>query len=190
MEDREEIINQIGSNSQIHKEQSGGELSVAVPGPDLGELSHELAYHKYLLNNDHIRNFLSRLSIPEYLAMHMIKDTEQAAGCDSDRTYLKDIAERMHRTIRQTSVMVKALQERGFLLWSHDGDGSEGTYVTITELGKEMLATEENAIREYYGRVIENYGRGNLMQLLQLMKQLGISFSEEFLRMGVPAGES
>lgn len=190
MEDREKIINQIGSNTQVHKEQSGGELSVAVPGPDLGELSHELAYHKYLLNNDHIRNFLSKLSIPEYLAMHMIKDTEQAAGCDSDRTYLKDIAERMHRTIRQTSVMVKALQERGFLLWSHDGDGSEGTYVTITELGKEMLATEENAIREYYGRVIENYGRGNLMQLLQLMKQLEISMSEEFERMGVPAVES
>ena len=53
-----------------------------------------------------------------------------------------------------------------------------------------MLATEENAIREYYGRVIENYGRGNLMQLLQLMKQLEISMSEEFERMGVPAVES
>lgn len=189
MGDREKNNNVYGKFSQIHKEQEGEQLSVAIPQPDLGELSHELAYRKYLLNNDHIRNFMRRLSVPEYLAMHMIKDTEQAEGSPG-RTYLKDIADRMHRTIRQTSAMVKTLQERGLLLWSHDGDGSEGTYVTITESGKEMLAKEESAIKEYYGRVIENYGRDNLMQLLQLMKQLEMSMSEEFERMGVAAVES
>ena len=32
---------------------------------DIGKLSHELTYHKYLLNNDKIRSFFQKLSIPE-----------------------------------------------------------------------------------------------------------------------------
>ena len=100
--------------------------------PDIGKLSHELTYHKYLLNNDKIRSFFQKLSIPEYLAMHMIKESEQADDIYAGRTYLKDISDQMQRPMRQISRMVKTLQERGFLAWSHDGDGSEGKYVTIT----------------------------------------------------------
>lgn len=146
---------------------------------DIAKLSHELTYHKYLMNNDHIRNFFQKLSRPEYLAMHMIKEAEQSNDIYSGRTYLKDIADRMQRSVRQTSRMIKALQERGLLAWSHDGDGSEGTYVTITEAGKKMLREEEEAQREYYSRVIKNYGRENLIQLLRLMKQLETVMSSE-----------
>ena len=185
MENRVENIN---TNSKLPEDRSETG-SVEIVNSDLGELSHELTYHKYLLNNDHIRSFLRKLSVPEYLALRIIKDIEQE-GDITGRTYLKDIAEKMHRTIRQTSAMVKALQERGFLTWSHDGDGSEGTYVTITKAGREMLAQEESAIKNYYGRVIENFGKDNLLQLLQLMKQLEESVSEEFIKTGVAEIES
>ena len=151
-----------------------------IAEPDIGRLSHELTYHKYLLNNDKIRSFLQKLSIPEYLAMHIIKESEQTDRIYAGRTYLKDIADQMQRSIRQTSRMVKALQERGLVSWSHDGDGSEGTYVTITEEGSRMLAEEEAALKKYYGKVITSYGRENLIHLLQLMKQLETVMSTEF----------
>ncbi len=151
--------------------------------PDIGKLSHELTYHKYLLNNDKIRSFFQKLSIPEYLAMHMIKESEQADDIYAGRTYLKDISDQMQRPMRQISRMVKTLQERGFLAWSHDGDGSEGTYVTITEAGKKMLEEEEAALKKYYGKVITSYGRDNLIQLLQLMKQLETVMGKEFEEM-------
>lgn len=79
--------------------------------------------------------------------MHMIKESEQADDIYAGRTYLKDISDQMQRPMRQISRMVKTLQERGFLAWSHDGDGSEGTYVTITEAGKKMLEEEEAALK-------------------------------------------
>ncbi len=156
---------------------------------DIGKLSHELTYHKYLLNNDKIRSFFQKLSIPEYLAMHIIKESEQTDDIYAGRTYLKDIADKMQRSVRQTSRMVKTLQERGLVAWSHDGDGSEGTYVTITEAGSRMLQEEEEALKKYYGRVITSYGRGNLLHLLQLMKQLETVMSTEFEEMEVGAIE-
>lgn len=174
MDDREQ-------NIQVQPVAEGAQnLSAELAESEIGKLSHELTYHKYLLNNDKIRSFLQKLSIPEYLALHIIKESEQTDDIYAGRTYLKDIADKMQRSIRQTSRMVKALQERGLLAWSHDGDGSEGTYVTITESGRRMLEEEETALKHYYGKVITSYGRENLIQLLQLMKQLETVMSTEF----------
>ncbi|KAI4448844.1 hypothetical protein C823_003371 [Eubacterium plexicaudatum ASF492] len=97
-------------------EQEETMVKAEIAEPDIGRLSHELTYHKYLLNNDKIRSFLQKLSIPEYLAMHIIKESEQTDRIYAGRTYLKDIADQMQRSIRQTSRMVKALQERD---WCH-----------------------------------------------------------------------
>lgn len=146
---------------------------------DIAKLSHELTYRRFLLNNDRVRSYFQKLSIAEYLVLHIIEETEQANDIYSGRTYLKDLADKMQRTIHQTSRMVKALQERGLLAWSHDGDGSEGTYVTITESGRKMLKEEESALKEYYGKVIEKFGRDNLIQMLQLMRQLQTVMSVE-----------
>lgn len=156
---------------------------------DIGKLSHELTYHKYLLNNDKIRSFFQKLSIPEYLAMHIIKESEQTDDIYAGRTYLKDIADKMQRSVRQTSRMVKTLQERGLVAWSHDGDGSEGTYVTITDSGKKMLAEEEDMLKQYYRRVFARFGKENLMQLLTLMRQLESVMGAEFKEMGAAVND-
>ena len=57
-------------------------------------------------------------------------------------------------------------------MWSHDGDGSEGTYVTITESGEMVLSEHEASLGEYYKKVIAKFVEDNLIQLIQLMKQL------------------
>ncbi len=152
-----------------------------IKDSDIIELSHELTYRRFLLSNDKIRSYFQKVSIPEYFALHIIKESEQTD--DSGKTYLKDIADKMQRTVRQTSHLVKALQERGLLAWSHDGDGSEGTYVTITESGRKLLAEEEDMLKKFYGRVFAKYGMDNLMQLLQLMKELGSVMGAEFKEM-------
>ncbi len=155
------------------------EVKEEVLSSDIAKLSHELTYRRYLLNNSRIRSFFKKLSIPDYLALHIIAKTEEENDIYSGRTYLQDIADRMQRSIRQTSRMVKALQERGLVVWSHDGDGSEGTYVTLTETGRTMLVQEEEVLKKYYGKVIARYGRDNLIQLLTLMKQLETAMGAE-----------
>lgn len=154
-----------------------------IKDSDTIKLLHELTYRRFLLSDGKIRSFFQKVSIPEYLALHMIKESEKSG--DTGKTYLKDIADKMQRTVRQTSHLVKALQERGLLAWSHDGDGSEGTYVTITESGRKLLTEEEGLLKEFYGRVFEKFGMDNLMQLLQLMKDLEAEMRAEFQGMGV-----
>lgn len=147
------------------------ELSRKLSG-DIVKLTNEITYHRYLLNKGQIRDFFKQLSIAEYIALHYISLDSEMSEIYSGRTYLKELAEKMQLTIRQTSKMVGELRDRGLVLWSHDGNGSEGTYVTITETGQRLLDEQEEILKNYYGKVIEKYGKENMIQLLCLMKQL------------------
>ncbi len=139
---------------------------------DIAKLSNELTYHRYLMNKGQIHEYFVKLSIPEYIALHIIALESEVSEIYMGRTYLKELAEKMQLTIRQTSNLIGELRDRGLVLWSHDGNGSEGTYVTITENGQKLLREQEEVLKNYYGKVIEKYGKDNMVQLLQLLKQL------------------
>ena len=82
--------------------------------------------------------------------------------------------------MRQTSQMAGELKDRGLVTWSHDGDGSDGTYMSITDRGRELIAKNEEILKKYYGNVIEKYGRDDMIQLLQMMKRLENVVQGEF----------
>lgn len=146
---------------------------------DIADLSNELTYRRYIMNKDQIRKLFVELDASEYIALHIISQTSATSAIYSGRTYLKDLADKMQLTIRQTSKMVGTLKDRGLLSWSHDGNGSEGTYVTITEMGQKLLKEQEAVLKDYYGRVIQKFGKENLVLLLQMMKQLETVMSSE-----------
>ena len=146
---------------------------------DMTQLANELTYRKYLFGNDDFRNFFKELRIIDYVVLHTILENEKSAALYSGRTYLKELSDKMQMSIRQTSQVVRELKEKGFLVWSHDGDGSEGTYVTITEEGLERFRKQENSLKNFLGSVIDKFGQENLIQLLRLMKEFGTVFSAE-----------
>lgn len=150
---------------------------------DVLKLSNELTIRRYLFNKEQISRVLSE---PDYIALNIIRETETNEQIYSGRTYLKDLAEKMQLSMRQISKMIGNLKERGLVVWSHDGNGSEGTYVTITESGQQLLTQQQKILEEYYGNVIDKFGKDNLIQLLNLMKQLETVMSSEVERMGVP----
>ena len=123
------------------------------------------------------------LSARDYIALNIIRETETNEQIYSGRTYLKDLAEKMQLSMRQISKMIGNLKERGLVVWSHDGNGSEGTYVTITESGQQLLTQQQKILEEYYGNVIDKFGKDNLIQLLNLMKQLETVMSSEAEKM-------
>lgn len=145
---------------------------------DVVKLSNELTYQRHLFNREYRRDFFMKMSIPEYIALQYI-DMEEKSNIYSGRTYLKDLSDKLQMTMRQVSKMVEKLQDAGYVVWSHDGNGSEGTYVTITESGQSMLKNQEDTLKTYYGKVFEKFGRDNLIQLLQLMKQFETVMSSE-----------
>lgn len=158
------------------KEESMTHLAVS----DVNMLSHEITYQRYLMNQGNIKELFEKMSIPEYIALHRVASESELSSIYGERTYLKELAEKMQLTIRQTSKMIEKLRDKGLLTWSHDGDGSEGTYVTITEAGKKLLCEQEEVLKGYYGNVIEKFGKEKLIQLLQLMKELETIMSGEF----------
>ncbi len=145
---------------------------------DIIKLSNELTYQRHLFNREYRKDVFMKMSIPEYIALQYIA-LEEASNIYSGRTYLKDLADKLQMTMRQTSKMVEKLRDDGYVVWSHDGNGSAGTYVTITDSGQAMLQSQEEILKKYYGRVFEKFGKDNLILLLQLMKQLETVMSSE-----------
>lgn len=147
---------------------------------DILKLGNELILRRYLFNKTQISQ---GLNIPDYIAMQIIRETRSKEEIYAGKTYLRDLSEKMQLTIRQTSKLIGNLKERGLVVWSHDGNGSDGTYVTITKEGDELVERQQAVLKEYYERVIGKFGRDNLIQLLNLMKQLEIIMGSELEEM-------
>ena len=150
---------------------------------DILELTNELAYRTYFMNRGQIRKQLREMNMLEYIALQMIIRTEAVDSRNTERAYLKDLAENLQLTTRQASRLAGALKERGLVTWSHDGDGSEGTYLSVTGSGKELVAKNEWILQTYYSRVIEKYGQENMSRLLMMMKDLETVMHGEYKNM-------
>ena len=52
--------------------------------------------------------------------------------------------------------------------------------MTITDEGRKLLEQQQAVNKEYYGNVIRQFGKDNLIELLNLMKQLEtVMYSEQ-----------
>lgn len=147
------------------------------------DLANELIYRRYLMQNNRLLQSRKGLSTSEYVALHTIAQTAQKESIYAGRTYLKDLADKMQRSIHQISKIIGELKDKGLVTWAHDGNGNDGTYVTITDSGTTRMKNQEETLRVYYTRVIEKYGRENMIQLLQMMKQLDTVMSSELEEM-------
>ena len=145
---------------------------------DIIKLTDEYIYHRYLMNKDQMKKYFQELRIPEYIALQSIARSEPD-GDSSGKVYLRDLAEKMQISIQQASKMAGEMQDRGLLTWTHDGNGSEGTYVTITPIGAKMMRKQQEAFRAYFGKVIEKFGVDNLEELFRLMYKLERVMKEE-----------
>ena len=149
---------------------------------DMTELSNKLTYHRYMLSKDQTETLFKDITIPEYIALEEIK-----SSIENGKVYLKEISENMKISISKASKLAGELKEKGLVKWSHDGDGSEGTYISFTELGLQIMEMQEKILKDYYGRVAEKFGKERLITLLTLMSELEDVMSGELEDMGVEA---
>lgn len=134
------------------------------------KLAYELTYHRFLLNRVKSSALFCNLSMPEYIALHRIYRTSDKQK--EEKLYLSELCVNMNMSIHQVSKMVKALKEKGLVNWLHDGDGDDGTYITITHSGEEAMHTQSEMLKDYYGRVIERFGYDRLEALMSEMEAL------------------
>ena len=126
-------------------------------------LTEEMTYQSYLMKNFSSR-MINALSVPAYIMLSMANKSGSA--------YLKDIASELKLTMAQVSKIAGTLRDKGFVRWTHDGDGQDGTYIAPTALGKDALARREAKAKNFYANVIEKFGKENFVQLLNMLGEL------------------
>ncbi|MBP5649403.1 MAG: winged helix-turn-helix transcriptional regulator [Clostridia bacterium] len=150
---------------------------------NLFEQFKKFALSAYKLHKEQIRKLLVEMNFYEFIALKRISSVKAAPGSGkSERVYLKDISEEMNFPMRRVSQMSEELRDRGLVVWSHDGDGSEGTYLAITPSGKELVLKNEKILKQHFERIIKRYGCENMLQLFAMLKKLDELVAEEFDR--------
>lgn len=139
---------------------------------DVTQLSHEVIYQRYLMHTRQFEDMFQILSVSEYILLQTICELGRDVDGCVGRTYLRDLAQKMQLTMRNTSQKVSLLCERGLVVWTHDDNGSEGTYVTVTQTGEKLLQQQNRVCKEYYEAVIAQFGEQNMVDLIEQMRQL------------------
>ena len=150
---------------------------------DVTKLAYELILSRYIVNRDQVKAVLKDLSMIEYIILYNISrpvEGEPPEEVFERKTYLRELTEIMQRSTRKVSSIVATLRDRGLVYWGHDLDGREGTYVTITQDGLNLVREQQQGLRSYFGRVIERFGASNVVRLLTLMRDLEQIMDEEF----------
>jgi len=135
-------------------------------------LLYELTLRRYLFGIDHAKGMFSELQPVEYIALHIIKKTVSEYATEDDKIYLQELSDKLDLTIYQTSKIARALQEKVLIIWSHDGDGSDGTYIRETDRGVVVMKQQDDILTKRYQCIIDEFGEEKLIRLLEDMKVL------------------
>ena len=138
----------------------------------INKLAYDLTYQRYLLNKDKDNYLFNDLSVGDYVVLHTVLGFE-------DKAYLEKLGEKLNLSISKMSNVATNLKNRGLVIWSHDGDGSEGTYLTVTETGLKLMDKQEDKLKNYYERVINRFGLKNTVDLIGKMTALETIMEEE-----------
>ena len=134
-------------------------------------LAHEITYRRYMLSKDDAKFMFKYINIAEYIVLHFMCEQTESDSIYSDRIYLSEISEKLNLPIRKTSKLIREMSGKNLINWDHDGDGKDGTYVTITEHGKNVFAETDGKLRDFYTKVLQKFGKEKIIQLLQLTKE-------------------
>ena len=145
--------------------------SISTGKEPLKNLAHEITYRRYMLSKDDAKSVLKDINIAEYIVLHFMCEQIESDSIYSDRIYLSEISEKLNLPIRKTSKLIREMSGKNLISWDHDGDGKDGTYVTITERGKTVFAETDSKLKDFYTRVLQKFGKDKIIQLLQLMKE-------------------
>lgn len=157
-------------------------ISAETDKRDLDALANELTYRKYIMGRVNLTKLFPDISTMDYLALRGISKLSERDG-NRDKIYLQDIASDLKLPMCRVSEMIQLLKDKGIVIWTHDGDGSDGTYIKLTENGKNIMARQQEILGSYYKNVIEKFGREDFVEMLQMLARLEKIMDEEAKRL-------
>lgn len=155
-----------------------GNVNESSMGKDLGVLSNEITYRKYLMERINLKKLYKKISVVDYNAMQAIMRLNERYE-ESEKIYLRDIAQELKQPIDRVSQMIEKLRDKGMIKWTHDGKGEKGTYIQITDRGVSVVEEQHEVLKRFYGRVMERYGKDKFVQMLNMISELEDIMNDE-----------
>ncbi len=137
----------------------------------LTDLSNEMLFSRILLDRDSLKWLFGDLLPGEYMMLVMTEKMEKA--------YLQSLNYLTQYGIPAISRMARHLKEKGYVVWTHDGDGSEGTYLMLTNSGKQQLENMEEMTTSYYARVIDQFGEDKCREFASMARRMAELLKDE-----------
>lgn len=148
---------------------------------DIASLANDITYHSYNISKLSVQKLFDKMTAADYVALCMVLKTSDNADEPQEgrKIYLADIAETLKLSMEKVSRLVRTLQERGLVVWKHDGKGEDGTYIMITDKGLHSAEEQQEKLKRFYADVIEQFGKDRFVALLAQLKELEDIMSEE-----------
>lgn len=153
-------------------------VNEAVIGKDLGVLSNEITYRKYLMEKINLKKLFKNISIVDYNAMQAVIRINSQNEAE-EKLYLRDISDSLKIPISRVSQMIEKLRDKGMIKWMHDGKGENGTYIRITDRGINVVEEQHEVLNSFYGKIIERYGKDKFEQMLSMISEFEDIMNEE-----------
>jgi len=162
----------------MHK--TGGDPVLSnISVDELRDLTEQLIYCRYILGKEQNQKFLHNLKMPEYLALHIIRDYVKELPESEKKMYLNVLADKLELPINETSHIAETLKNRGFITWTFDGKGTKGTYVNITKRGLDMLEDNEKRVEDFTFKVVNRFGHDRMLQFLEMSAEISRIMKDE-----------
>lgn len=134
------------------------------------DIANAVTKHSYSISKLGMNDLFKKMTAADYVTLNKL--LEKMNGNESGRLYLSEISSELMMPIARVSRLARALQERGLVVWKHDGTGEEGTYIQITDNGVATLEQQQQVLSSFYADVIEKFGKERFLGLLSELAAL------------------
>ena len=131
-------------------------------------VSPETGIEKISHQKINIQKLFHKVSVLDYAIMWFFANKVEQAD-ESQKFYLKDLSESSGVPIHIITEMVRQLREKGLVIWKHDGNGENGTYIQVTEMGIQSVTEQRDILKHFQKNVIEKFGSERFLNLLREM---------------------
>ncbi len=146
------------------------------------ELGDRIIRIRYSMDADHLHRVFTVISMTDYMILTRLGRT-MGINKPETRVYLSEISKEMNRPINQVSQMVQNLQAKGYVYWEHDPEQRSGTYIYISETGREAMTRQQEILHRYFENIVNRLGEENVAEILDMMYRLETVMEEEAERL-------
>lgn len=125
---------------------------------------------KFFLENINVERVFQIIERTDYLFLYNIKECMKKSEI-TDGVYLSELAEHMNLSVSETSKAVKALEEKGYVMWRLD-ENKERTYIVLTNKAVELGREQKNKMVDAYEKITSNIAKEDIETVLSTLSRI------------------